>query len=59
MSNQVAQIPINNTYQVYVPPGDQTGLYYILLANVRSLSSPTPWTRKKEENVGADTGLWV
>jgi hypothetical protein len=29
------QIPINNTVQVIVPPGDKTGLYYILISNVR------------------------
>lgn len=30
------QTPINNTVQVTVPPGDKTGLYYILISNVRT-----------------------
>lgn len=33
-NTMIRQVPINNTIQVNVGPGNQTGLYYILLSNV-------------------------
>lgn len=42
MSNQ---IPINNTKCVKVPPGNETGLYYILLSN---LPFQTSWQQLKD-----------
>jgi hypothetical protein len=30
-----SQKPINNTTQIRVPPGDESGYYYILLSNAR------------------------
>ncbi|KAK8114072.1 hypothetical protein PG999_006141 [Apiospora kogelbergensis] len=45
MSKTTPQIPINNTVQVSVPPGDQTGLYYILISN---LPWQTSWQQLKD-----------
>ncbi|KAH8673579.1 hypothetical protein BX600DRAFT_208971 [Xylariales sp. PMI_506] len=39
------QVPINNTIQVKVRPGDETGLYYILLSN---LPWQTSWQQLKD-----------
>ncbi|KAI0128928.1 hypothetical protein BJ170DRAFT_352911 [Xylariales sp. AK1849] len=39
------QVPINNTIQVKVRPGDETGLYYILLSN---LPWQTSWQQMKD-----------
>ncbi|KAK7923087.1 hypothetical protein PG985_007158 [Apiospora marii] len=45
MSKTTPQVPINNTVQVSVPPGDQTGLYYILISN---LPWQTSWQQVKD-----------
>ncbi|KAM0820489.1 hypothetical protein AB5N19_06308 [Seiridium cardinale] len=39
------QVPINNTIQVNVGPGDETGLYYILISN---LPWQTSWQQLKD-----------
>ncbi|KAK6219040.1 hypothetical protein LQW54_002542 [Pestalotiopsis sp. IQ-011] len=41
----IRQVPINNTIQVNVGPGNQTGLYYILLSN---LPWQTSWKQMKD-----------
>ncbi|KAK7952371.1 uncharacterized protein PG986_008099 [Apiospora aurea] len=48
VSKTAPQIPINNTVQVSVPPGDQTGLYYILISNSRQLPWQTSWQQVKD-----------
>ncbi|KAK8048647.1 hypothetical protein PG994_010377 [Apiospora phragmitis] len=48
MSQTTPQIPINNTVQVSVPPGDQSGLYYILISNSRQLPWQTSWQQVKD-----------
>ncbi|KAK6842616.1 hypothetical protein PG989_008915 [Apiospora arundinis] len=48
MSKRTPQVPINNTVQVSVPPGDQTGLYYILISNSQQLPWQTSWQQLKD-----------
>ncbi|KAK8140533.1 hypothetical protein PG984_000599 [Apiospora sp. TS-2023a] len=48
MSKTTPQVPINNTVQVSVPPGDQTGLYYILISNSQQLPWQTSWQQVKD-----------
>lgn len=44
-NTMIRQVPINNTIQVNVGPGNQTGLYYILLSN---LPWQTSWKQMKD-----------
>ncbi|KAF3022458.1 hypothetical protein E8E14_009577 [Neopestalotiopsis sp. 37M] len=44
-NSTIRQVPINNTIQVVVGPGNVTGLYYILVSN---LPWQTSWKQVKD-----------